>query len=297
MRVTLTVLLTAALLAGCAAVAGPPAAEQPGQSGLTQETFVGGRYSVREFSDPPRRTHILELDLTRVVLETTPGDKSGGREYTARTVSAYAASRDLLAAVNGGYFTPFSGGSPGGDDYYPKDGDPVDVSGLAIAFGEGVSPVELFEDERVNAVLCVAGADVSIEDGQSCDGKVDHALSAGPRLLAGAAPSPLAGFGDRYANSRHPRTAIGLAADGQRAWLVVADGRQPGYSEGMSLNELTALFLDLGAADALNLDGGGSSAMVLRRDGRHIVVNSPIHTSMPGRERPAANHIGVRPAD
>jgi hypothetical protein len=297
MRSILTVLLTSALLSGCAAIRGPAPAAQSAQSDLRPEKFSGGRYFVRELPDPPVRIHILELDLTRVLLETTPGDKSGGREYTARTVSAYAASRDLLAAVNGGYFTPFSGGSPGGDDYYPRAGDSVDVSGLAIAFGEVVSPVELFEDERVNAVLCVAGAIVSIEDGQSCAGPVDHALSAGPRLLSGGAPSPLAGFGDRYANTRHPRTAIGLAADGQRAWLVVADGRQPGYSDGMSLNELTALFLDLGAADALNLDGGGSSAMVLRKDGRHIVVNSPIHTAVPGRERPSANHIGVRPTN
>lgn len=53
--------------------------------------------------------------------------------------------------------------------------------------------------------------------------------------------------------------------------LVTVDGRQAGYSVGMSLNELAAFLLELGAADAVNLDGGGSTTMFL--DGK--VVNKP----------------------
>ncbi|MDX2198379.1 MAG: phosphodiester glycosidase family protein, partial [Phycisphaerae bacterium] len=229
-------------------------------------------------------------------LETTAGDAGGGREYRAQTVSAYLAARGLLAAVNGGYFTPFRGGSPGGDDYYPRAGDPVDVSGAAIAFGRVVSPVEPTEDERVNAIVCIAGAVVEIRDGQTCGGAVDHAMAAGPRLLAAGAVRPFDAFGADYAAARHPRTAIGLDADAPRAWIVVADGRQPGFSEGMSLNELSALFRELGAEDAINLDGGGSSTMALAGPDAVRVVNSPIHTAVPGRERPSANHLGVRAA-
>lgn len=297
MRAFLSGVVATALIAACAGVS---AHGLPGQTGAERrdaEPFPGGRYHIRELAEPPVRVHVLELDLSRVVLETTAGDTSGGREYTARTVSAYAASANLLAAVNGGYFTPFAGGSRGGDDYYPKAGDPVDVSGAAIAFGRQVSPVESDEDERVNAILCIAGASIAIEDGQSCAGSVDHAMSAGPRLLSAGQRSPLSGFGDAYAGARHPRTAIGLDQASQRAWLVVADGRQPGYSEGLSLTELADLFLDLGAEDALNLDGGGSSAMVIRKDDGPLVVSSPIHTGVPGRERPSANHLGVRPAE
>jgi hypothetical protein len=65
-------------------------------------------------------------------------------------------------------------------------------------------------------------------------------------------------FGDR----RHPRTAIGWTPD-RRLLLVVVDGRQPDWSDGMTLHELTWFFQRLGASDALNLDGGGSSAMVV----------------------------------
>lgn len=64
---------------------------------------------------------------------------------------------------------------------------------------------------------------------------------------------------------RHPRTGVGVRADG-RLLLVVVDGRRPGYSVGMTLVEFAELFRWLGAVDALNLDGGGSSTMVVRGD-------------------------------
>ena len=62
--------------------------------------------------------------------------------------------------------------------------------------------------------------------------------------------------------SRHPRTAAGVARDGRRLILAVVDGRQSPYSDGMSLNELATLMLALGARDAVNLDGGGSSTLL-----------------------------------
>jgi hypothetical protein len=61
---------------------------------------------------------------------------------------------------------------------------------------------------------------------------------------------------------KHPRTAVGIARGGRRLLLVVVDGRQPPYSMGMTLRELADLMLALGAHDALNLDGGGSTTMV-----------------------------------
>lgn len=69
---------------------------------------------------------------------------------------------------------------------------------------------------------------------------------------------------------RNPRTAIGWTASG-RVLMVVIDGRRPRWSVGSSLGELARLMTDLGAVQALNLDGGGSSAMWV--DGE--VVNKP----------------------
>ena len=84
--------------------------------------------------------------------------------------------------------------------------------------------------------------------------------------------------------SRNPRTAIGLTADG-RIVLVVVDGRQSA-SAGMSLGELANFFQRIGVESAMNLDGGGSSAMVIR--GR--VVSHPSD----GFERSVTNALLVR---
>ena len=69
--------------------------------------------------------------------------------------------------------------------------------------------------------------------------------------------------------------------------LLVVDGRQPGYSTGMSLTALAELLLEFGAADAINLDGGGSSTMFL--DGK--VVNKP---SDAAGERPVSDVILIK---
>ena len=70
--------------------------------------------------------------------------------------------------------------------------------------------------------------------------------------------------------ARHPRTAVGVRADGTLLFVTV-DGRRPKESVGMSLPELTDLMLELGCVSAINLDGGGSTTMVV--DGN--VVNRP----------------------
>ena len=73
-----------------------------------------------------------------------------------------------------------------------------------------------------------------------------------------------------FAEMRHPRTAVAKLKDG-KFLMVTVDGRQPGVSVGMTLQELAEYLLSLGATDAMNLDGGGSTTMFL--DGR--VVNTP----------------------
>lgn len=73
-----------------------------------------------------------------------------------------------------------------------------------------------------------------------------------------------------FVENRHPRTAVAKLKDGKFLMMTV-DGRQPGVSVGMSLQELAEYLFSLGAVDAMNLDGGGSTTMFL--DGK--VVNSP----------------------
>jgi hypothetical protein len=96
--------------------------------------------------------------------------------------------------------------------------------------------------------------------------------------------------GTSFAPVRHPRTAVGLSAGGRHLLLVTIDGRREGWSAGMTLTELARLMLRLGATEALNLDGGGSTTMVARRGDRLEIVNRPSDGS---GERGVANALAV----
>ncbi|HEX6124885.1 MAG TPA: phosphodiester glycosidase family protein [Pyrinomonadaceae bacterium] len=76
--------------------------------------------------------------------------------------------------------------------------------------------------------------------------------------------------GKSFVEMRHPRTAVAKLRDG-KFLMITVDGRQPGVSVGMDLYELADYLLSLGASDAMNFDGGGSTTMFL--DGK--VVNTP----------------------
>ena len=90
-----------------------------------------------------------------------------------------------------------------------------------------------------------------------------------------------------FVSDGHPRTAIAKLKTGQ-ILLVTVDGRQPGESIGMSLTMLADLLIEFGAAEAINLDGGGSTTMVIRNK----LVNKP---SDAAGERPVSDAILIFP--
>jgi hypothetical protein len=100
--------------------------------------------------------------------------------------------------------------------------------------------------------------------------------------------------------AREPRSAVGIGADGRTLFVVAIDGRQEGYSRGVTMAELGQILLDLGARDGLNLDGGGSTALVLKdpATGGYVVVNRPSDhagLSVPvAVERPVVDVLGIR---
>lgn len=108
-------------------------------------------------------------------------------------------------------------------------------------------------------------------------------LSVGGQLVKDWAPEEArAGF----TTERHPRTMIGTSGDG-RIWLIAVDGRDKALSLGMSFAELQNLVTRVGLVDALNLDGGGSTTMVVRGG----VVNHPSDATGP---RKVSDAIVVR---
>jgi Phosphodiester glycosidase len=123
-------------------------------------------------------------------------------------------------------------------------------------------------------------------------------VGGGPRILRsgrvavsaaaeGFAPPQAPAFFGAFVAGRQPRTLAGVRPDGTLL-LVTVDGRRPGWSAGMTLPEAARLMRSLGARDALNLDGGGSTAMTVRGE----LVSMP---SDRVGERPVSDGLFVLP--
>jgi exopolysaccharide biosynthesis protein len=86
-----------------------------------------------------------------------------------------------------------------------------------------------------------------------------------------------------------PRTAMGINADGTRLYLMVADGRQPGYSMGLTRAEVGQLLQAFGAHNGMLCDEGGSSCIYLK--GLGGIADMPCDNH--GQERPTYTHFGI----
>lgn len=262
----------------------------------------GLEYHRLESQEPAERVaHVLIADMSRPGLRValTEPDPSAGLQYRAMRLSTFLERTGALAAINASYFLPFAGGSEGGDDYIPQEFAAAEVSGAVYVDGETVSPVDWETDRRVEAIICFEPGEAVLVAGQTCPEGFATGLSSGPHLIEnGEAKAPRQRAGQPASDPAvpgpgGPRTAIGLAENGTRLIMVVADGRQPGYSQGMNHAALIELFQAYDAHDAMSLDGGGSSTMGVRGETGPVIMNRPIHTRVPGRERPLGNHIAI----
>lgn len=189
-------------------------------------------------------------------------------------VEAVLDARDVVTAVR-----------PAGGDV-PAGGHTVQGIGAAATWLTAhVRPgtrlpvgTRIFESGRpVHPAGVVNGGPWLVRDGRiSVDAAADGVVHPGD-------PSYVYGWGVK----RNPRTMVGLDRQG-RLLIVTADGRQPGFAEGLSLLEGARLMARLGAVTAINLDGGGSTAMAI--DGK--LVSSPSDAT---GERPVGDALLVLP--
>ena len=208
----------------------------------------------------PWAVHVLRLALERcdLGLRVLPAGEAGQHGAGLSTVTELVgeAGSGVLAAVNGDFFTP--------------EGHPL---GPEVAEGKILSsrerPALGWTPGRPPWIGTVVreGTGVSAGIWVSQNGPVRTQVIGGfPELLDSGDPLVTDGPGadQSFASLRHPRTAVAYDPEARRLWVVVVDGRQGSYSSGMTLAEITAVLSATGAAEALNLDGGGSSVMVVR---------------------------------
>lgn len=232
-------------------------------------------------AEGPWTIHVVEADMTRcdITLETlrSADRESGGRGHE-RVTSMVARAGGVLAAVNADFFTPE--GTALGTEVV--DGVvTVARERPTLAWRRDAGPWMGTAD--IDGDTLRAGWPIHMETG---DG-VTEAVGGYPELLDGGSRvgDLLVRENQNFAQSRHPRTAVGWDPYARRLWFVVVDGRQDN-SVGMSLPELATLMEALGAVDAINLDGGGSTTLVLR--GR--AANRP---SDENGERPVVNALAL----
>lgn len=202
--------------------------------------------------------HVARVDLkhpdTKVI--------ATGKGERGMTVSAFAKKTKAVVAVNG--------------DYFDEQFWPIGKSGGACGVwwqGKRVS-------RRQGLVVVGAGRAEIQQNTQSGRAWARGAVSGWPLLVEGCAAIRKLPGSDFFTNAKHPRTAVGLSRDGRTMYFVVAVG------EGMTLPELARVLAnELGACRAMNLDGGGSSAIWVR----DAVVS--------GRDPRVGNHLAVVAAD
>ena len=253
-----------------------------------QPLFQGITYTRMVQTDPiPQIIHLAEIDLTADGLSflVTPSGSLEDFDFEGQMTSQFLDAHALQLAINGDFFDPWK--DYGIFNYYPHVGDGTNVRGLSASQGE-ITTVG-YVSPRYYVSLYISRDNRATFDAPY--GDIYNAISGNMYLVRNG---EIVGMrNEPYIQKRHPRTAVGLSQDETTLYWVVIDGRQPNYSEGATMLELAQILRDAGAHTAINLDGGGSSTLVMDDNGAPNILNSPIQSRLPARERPIANHIGV----
>ena len=222
------------------------------------------------------QAYVLRIDLNAPGIAFTSTPPAGPLDTIAQTTSEFLESSGTQVAINANFFSPCCASKH----------EPKDLIGLAISDGTVVSP--FMSNESASALLIMADHNATLTTIEETPSGIDDAVTGSDMLVRDGnniAPVATTGFA-----GPNPRTAVGLSEDKNILYLVVIDGRQPGYSIGATLQETANLLIALGAFDALNLDGGGSATMVQSDGiGGSLVLNQPSG----GSERFNGNNFGV----
>jgi hypothetical protein len=229
--------------------------------------------------------HVLTIDLhnPRVRFVTTPESVTlpratdpAPRHHWMQTTS-FARLTHADIAINGNYYEIFHAAH----------------STCGLTMTDGQAWHSTYEDPRLDCVDSIGFGTrgrVTFFDsrdhlfGPAPEPWVHDVLTGSPRLLVEG--DVVLATHPHHALSRNPRTALGLSRDGATLLMLVVNGRE-GHAQGMTCQEAARTLKSFGAWNAVNLDGGGSSSLYIRRE--HGLVSS----TPDGYERPVGNHFGI----
>lgn len=206
--------------------------------------------------------HIAYVELKRK--GNAPLFALGADEKVLKTTETFGKELNAIAAINGTFFDIKNGGSV---DYIKVNGNVVNENRLDKNNKRA---------RHQQAAVVIENGSLSIKKWDGTDNweqsfTAKDVMSSGPLLMYNQQPEEL--DTTAFTKLRHPRSAVGVKADG-KVILLTVDGRQEN-SAGMSLPELTKLMKWLGCVSAINLDGGGSTTLWISSAPENGVVNYP----------------------
>lgn len=247
--------------------------------------------SLRRTTPRLLRIHVLRIDLTSDAIAFSVGigkdpDGTGPVEALLTPPSELAAGNGMCAAINTNAWTMLPDPSTGKNPGYVAGGR-ADIKGWVFA-NDGQR-----SNKEGGYWSCWMEQNGRCRMGPLEEPRVEGAGVQKPKWAVSGFRGILKDGEVLVAPSEvlHPRSAVGLSADAKWMTWIVVDGRQPGYSLGVSEEELARLLKENGCTDGINLDGGGSSVLLLADRSRRLKpANQP---SDYGRPRPVPVILGV----
>ena len=225
-------------------------------------------------------TLVCDTDKTKLYIGT-PDDGLKSRKVKATIPEMIASAENngkkVIASINGDFFDMFG-------DMHP--------SGLTVKKGRVIANpaskrpfIGVTKDGKAVITDITENPDI-IEN-------LDCAAAGLQRIVKNGEVYDFA-IGESFGYTPHPRSAVGITADG-KVVLTVVDGRIPDYSNGASLYDLALLMLERGCTQAINIDGGGSSAVYIKHNGNTDLMSVPADLKRPNDKliRKEANCIMV----
>lgn len=211
--------------------------------------------------------HVARIDLSSDALRVI----ATRERHRGLTVSEFARATGAIVAINADYF----------DEQLRPIGLSMDDCGV---WWEGV------QISRKQGLVAAGAGRAEIQRNEMrTEEWMTAAVSGWPLVVESCRAIEDLPGSDHFTRAPHPRTAAGLSKDGKTIYFVVADGRRESVP-GMTLPELAEFLVsELEICVAMNLDGGGSTAMWVR----DAIVNVPSD----GAERKVGNHLGVVAAE
>ena len=238
----------------------------------------------------PLKIHFLQLNLKNKdyeLITITSTDPDGNLfEGTLEKPVDLLLRNNALIGVNASAFQ----NPTNKNDHIWFEGKHVDIRGLIIANKKVVSPtgkyrsafwIDEFGIPNIGTPETIETISLGVAGWNSGNSKKSGQLLKNGEICI------------KQNESRHPRTAIGFDKNRKVVTMVVVDGRQKGYSEGVSLYELAEIMKSCGCSDAINLDGGGSSIMIATENSLIKTINKPSGKT----HRPIPVMIGIRKAN